>query len=201
MRILIDAASAAVTVSLTDCIRFCALPTSISVASMSSSVAATEKKNIFMKGNCCADGQTIMLLPCDPSMVAFTVERIFSCVAIVGILSQTWSKLCKRTISFWSSVYSLPQLHFLTILMRLSVHSFASSLAILVTSSEASAMDFAQEMSSLLLLASLPTSCDSLAMRRAILLAAAMMSLSLLDHCLTSWCRSWAASCGSSGNQ
>ena len=36
--ILIEAASAAVTVCLTDCIRFWALPTSISVASMSSSV-------------------------------------------------------------------------------------------------------------------------------------------------------------------
>jgi hypothetical protein len=36
--ILMEAASAAVTVCLTDCIKFCALPTNISVASWSSSV-------------------------------------------------------------------------------------------------------------------------------------------------------------------
>ena len=28
-------------------------------------------------------------LPCAPSIVAFTVDRIFSCVPIVGIRSQT----------------------------------------------------------------------------------------------------------------
>ena len=36
--IFIEAASAAVTVCFTDCIKFCALPTNISVASRSSSV-------------------------------------------------------------------------------------------------------------------------------------------------------------------
>lgn len=36
--ILMEAASAAVTVSFTDCIKFCALPTNMSVASRSSSV-------------------------------------------------------------------------------------------------------------------------------------------------------------------
>uniref|UniRef100_A0A182QPQ9 Uncharacterized protein n=1 Tax=Anopheles farauti TaxID=69004 RepID=A0A182QPQ9_9DIPT len=52
---------------LTLCIRFCALPTSISVASRSSSE------------------------PCAPSIVAFTVDRIFSCVPIVGMRSHTCS--------------------------------------------------------------------------------------------------------------
>ncbi len=37
------------------------------------------------------------------------------------------------------------------------------------------------------------TSCESLAMRRAIRLAAAMISLSRLDHSLTSMCSAWAA--------
>ena len=31
-------------------------------------------------------------------MVAFTVDKIFNCVAIVGILSQTCSKLCNTNI-------------------------------------------------------------------------------------------------------
>ena len=43
--IFIEAASAAVTVCFTDCIKFCALPTNISVASRSSSVPA---KSIFL---------------------------------------------------------------------------------------------------------------------------------------------------------
>lgn len=43
VRILMLAASAARTVSFTDCIRFCALPTSMSVASWSSSVPTQEK--------------------------------------------------------------------------------------------------------------------------------------------------------------
>ena len=83
----------------------------------------------------------------------------------------------------------------ITVLMRLSVHSLASSLAILVTSSDDSAMDFAQAIRSFLLPESSWTSWESRAMRRAIFLAAAMMSLSLLDHCFTSWWRSWAAIC------
>ena len=83
----------------------------------------------------------------------------------------------------------------LTVLILLSVHSLANSLAILVTSSDASAMAFAQAISSLLELASSPTSWESLAISNAIFLAAEIMSLSLLDHCFTSWCRSWAAIC------
>ena len=45
-----EAASAAVTVCFTDCIRFCAFPTNISVASMSSSVPATEKVTLETYG-------------------------------------------------------------------------------------------------------------------------------------------------------
>merc|ERR1719219_1335569 len=111
-------------------------------------------------------------VPCAPSIVAFTVERIFSWVPMVGIRSHTWSRF---------------------VLIRLSVHSLASSLASLVTSSEDSAMALAMEISSLLLPLSSWTNCDSLAMSKAIFLAAAMMSLSLLLHCLTSWCSSCAA--------
>ena len=37
------------------------------------------------------------LLPCAPNMVAFTVDRIFSCVPIVGILSQTCNRFCQQT--------------------------------------------------------------------------------------------------------
>merc|ERR1719510_2064131 len=111
-------------------------------------------------------------VPCAPSMVAFTVERIFSWVPMVGMRSHTWSRF---------------------VLILLSVHSLASSLASLVTSSEDSAMALAMEISSLLLPLSSWTNCDSLAMSKAIFLAAAMMSLSLLLHCLTSWCSSCAA--------
>ena len=35
-------------------------------------------------------------LPCAPNMVAFTVDRILSCVPIVGILSQTCNRFCKQ---------------------------------------------------------------------------------------------------------
>lgn len=48
-RILIDAASAARTVSRTDCIKFCALPTSISVASWSSSEPASQTVHILTR--------------------------------------------------------------------------------------------------------------------------------------------------------
>ena len=79
-----EAASAAVTVCFTDCIRFCAFPTSISVASMSSSVPATEK----LSKDCSQKGE-IDVSPCAPSIVAFTVERIFSWVPMVGMRSHT----------------------------------------------------------------------------------------------------------------
>ena len=37
-------------------------------------------------------------IPWAPSMVAFTVDRILSWVAMVGILSQTWSRVWKMMI-------------------------------------------------------------------------------------------------------
>ena len=37
----------------------------------------------------------MILIPCAPSIVALTVDKIFNCVAIVGILSQTCIKVCK----------------------------------------------------------------------------------------------------------
>uniref|UniRef100_A0A2M3ZRX4 Putative secreted peptide n=1 Tax=Anopheles braziliensis TaxID=58242 RepID=A0A2M3ZRX4_9DIPT len=132
------APSAARTVSLTLCIRFCALPTSISVASRSSSE------------------------PWAPSMVALTVDRIFSCVPIVGIRSHTCSRLVR---------------------IRLSVHWRASSFANRVTSSDASAIFFAVAISSRLLpFESARTSSERRAISTAIRLAAAMISLSFDDH-------------------
>ena len=101
-------------------------------------------------------------LPCAPNIVAFTVESILSWVAIVGILSQTCSKLCSIEWKCWMFLPKTFRYHFLnyminiirlwkilTVLIRLSVHSFASSLAILVTSSEASAIALAQAIKSL----------------------------------------------------
>ena len=38
----------------------------------------------------------IFLQPCAPSIVALTVERILSWVAMVGMRSHTWSKFCKK---------------------------------------------------------------------------------------------------------
>lgn len=130
--------------------RFWAFPTSISVASRSSSD------------------------PWAPSMVALTVDRIFSCVPIVGILSQTCSKF---------------------VLILLSVHSLASALAILVTSSEASAINLAVAISSRLLpFESWWTSSERRAINTAMRFAAAIISLSFDDHWRTSWWRPWAAS-------
>ena len=37
-----------------------------------------------------------IFIPWAPNIVAFTVDNIFNWVAIVGILSQTWSKLCNQ---------------------------------------------------------------------------------------------------------
>lgn len=37
-------------------------------------------------------------IPCAPNMVAFTVDKIFSWVPIVGILSQTCNKFCLKEI-------------------------------------------------------------------------------------------------------
>lgn len=129
--------------------RFCAFPTSISVASRSSSE------------------------PWAPNIVALTVDNILSCVPIVGIRSQTWSKF---------------------VLMRLSVHSRANAFAKRVTSSEASAINLAVAMSSRLLpFESWWTSSDNRAINTAMRLAAAIISLSFDDHWRTSWWSPWAA--------
>ena len=64
-----EALSAAVTVDFTEVIKFWAFPTNISVASRSSSLPA-----------------------CEPIIVAFTVDSILSCWAIVGILSEICNK-------------------------------------------------------------------------------------------------------------
>lgn len=73
-----------------------------------------------------------------------------------------------------------------TVLILLSVHNLACSLANRVTSSEASAIAFAQAIKSFLVPPSPRTNCDNRAIKRAIFLAAAMISLSFDDQCLTS---------------
>ena len=177
VRNLIEAASAARTVSLTDCIKFWALPTNMSVASWSSSV------------------------PWAPSIVALTVERILSWVPMVGIRSQTCSSAWKEDdgIKKWKDEKVYIVLH--TVRIRLSVHCRANSLANRVTSSDASAIALAQAIRSRLLPPSPRTSWDRRPIKRAILLAAAMISLSLEDHCRTSWCKPWAAICHPTNNQ
>ena len=42
--------------------------------------------------------EAIFRIPWAPNMVAFTVDKIFNCVPIVGILSQTWSKFWNNTM-------------------------------------------------------------------------------------------------------
>ena len=74
----------------------------------------------------------------------------------------------------------------LTVLILLSVHSLACSLANRVTSSDASAIAFAQAIKSAFVPPSPLTNCDKRAIRRAIFFAAAIIALSLLDQCLTS---------------
>ena len=88
----------------------------------------------------------------------------------------------------------------LTVRILLSVHSRASSLASRVTSSEASAMALAQAIKSRLVPPSPRTSWDRRPISKAIFLAAAMIALSLLDHCFTSWCRPCAANCNGSNS-
>jgi len=34
----------------------------------------------------------LQIVPCAPSIVAFTVDNIFNCVPMVGIRSQTWRR-------------------------------------------------------------------------------------------------------------
>jgi len=75
-----------------------------------------------------------------------------------------------------------------TILILMSVQSLAMWTASLVTSSDESAMAFEQSIRSFFVPPSPRTSCESLAMRIAILLAAATMSFSWLDHCFSSLC-------------
>lgn len=207
--IFILAPSAALTVSLTLCIRFCALPSNISVASLSSSEPIHTNTNYYwaltltsqQSNNCFLFSLTFLFsfflqckqskkhfnmysnkigqqtkqifLPCAPNMVAFTVLKIFNCVAIVGIRSQTCNKFVR---------------------ILLSVHSRANCFAMRVTSALASAIALAVAISSLLLpLSSLWTSSERRAINSAILRAAAINSLSFADHWRTSRCRLWAA--------
>ena len=133
--ILMEAASAAVTVCFTDCIKFCAFPTSISVASMSSSVPGI-KNELFYK-----ETSHPVLRAWLPSQL-----RGFS----AG--SRWWG--CAHTLGAGSEEFVVSNENskvLLTVLILLSVHSLASSLASLVTSSEDSAMALAMEISSLLL--------------------------------------------------
>ena len=138
-----EAASAAVTVCLTDCIRFWAFPTNISVASISSSVPENLNRlylfHVFVK---------CIYLPCAPNIVAFTVDKIFSCVPIVGIRSHTCNRFWRTSICYQLCERENMQR---TVLILLSVHSLANSLAKRVTSSEDSAIAFAIAIRSLLL--------------------------------------------------
>ena len=69
VRILIEAASAAVTVCFTDCIKFWALPTSISVASMSSSVPANGEH----------DDESLMMVFCPDYLTLSSKHCGFHC--------------------------------------------------------------------------------------------------------------------------
>ena len=44
-------------------------------------------------------------IPCDPSIVALTVDSILSWVPIVGILSQTCNRFCKTKAMKGSIMY------------------------------------------------------------------------------------------------
>lgn len=108
----------------------------------------------------------------------------------------------------------------LTVLILISVQSLASWTANLVTSSEESAIALEQLMRSFkfnikitiffstkltfLVPPSPLTNCDSLAIRMAILFAAATISFSCELHCFSSLCKLWAAAsigwCEACGN-
>lgn len=88
-----------------------------------------------------------------------------------------------KKVTFFRNLQTNSQKKKHTVRMRLSVHSRASSLARRVTSSLASAIALAQAMRSRFEPPWSPrTNCDSRPISRAIFLAAAMISLSLLDH-------------------
>jgi len=55
----------------------------------------------------CSDSSSLILVL--PSMVALTVERIFSCVLMVGIRSQTWGMGIKtlHTVNWTNTLYLL----------------------------------------------------------------------------------------------
>lgn len=138
----------------------------------------------------CSDSSSLMFVR--PSIVAFTVDRIFSWVLIVGIRSQTWNKHCR---AFWSDKISWFANINLSVLeeywciifapltcnrfvrIRLSVHCLATSLASRVTSSEALAMSLAHWIRARLFPLPPRTRRDISAMSRAMRLAAPMMSL------------------------
>lgn len=127
----------------------------------------------------CSDSSSLMFVR--PSMVALTVERIFSWVLMVGIRSQTfWSRI-KTSVSQRLLHRLLLKMLVLTcsrlVRIRLSVHCLATSLASLVTSSEALAISLAHWISARLFPLPPRTSRDISAISRAIRLAAAMMSL------------------------
>lgn len=129
----------------------------------------------------CSDSSSLMFVR--PNMVALTVERIFSWVLMVGMRSHTFGKRKKGQLYFKAefSACVCPHVFVLTcsrlVLIRLSVHCLATSLASLVTSSEALAMSLAHWISARLFPLPPRTSRDISAMSRAIRLAAAMMSL------------------------
>lgn len=76
VRILIEAASQARTVSFTDCIRFCALPTSISVASRSSSEPGENVKLNYSMSRA---------NPCVTVSKAFQLMRLFQRIYRNGV--------------------------------------------------------------------------------------------------------------------
>lgn len=75
-----EAASASLTVSFTDCIRFWALWTSISVACLGKGSEVNESNMCYLEMGIvtitCSDSSSLMFVR--PSMVALTVERIFN---------------------------------------------------------------------------------------------------------------------------
>jgi len=113
-------------------------------------------------------------IPCVklPSIVAFTVDRIFSCVPIVGILSDTWNRFVR---------------------IRLSVQLLASNLATLVISIDSSASCFAVAINCFFVPISPPTSSLSCAIKWVIRLATSKMSLSVQHHWFIFTCKSCAA--------
>lgn len=137
----------------------------------------------------CSDSSSLMLVR--PNMVALTVDRILSWVLIVGMRSHTLKEirnitykntsncLCKlgKRGNGWTTWWRQLKLTCSRLVrIRLSVHCLATSLASRVTSSEALAMSLAHWMSARLFPLPPRTRRDISAMRRAIRLAAPMIS-------------------------